>query len=74
MHVVRPSRGDSQILQRAFYLLSTFVYTFTHSRTAFPCIEVTSIPCAEPVAGKREEEERGDREREPEGTLGYNRS
>lgn len=64
-HVVRASRYDSQILRRASHLRSTFVYTFTHSRTAFPpYIEVTSVPCAESVAGKREEEEEGEIGRE----------
>lgn len=76
--MIRASRYDSQAsLLR--HILSPFVYTFTHSRTAFPpYIEVTSVPCAESVAGKREEEKEGEierkRKRGPEGALGYNRS
>lgn len=64
-HGMRISLYDSQILRRAFYLRTTFVYTFTHSRTAFPpYIEVTSVPCAVSVAGKREEAKEGEIGRE----------
>lgn len=64
-HMVCASRYDSQILRGASYLRSTFVYAFTHSRTAFPpYIEVTSVPCAMSVAGKREEEKEGEIGRE----------